>query len=185
MAAFVTLAGLVTIALNPAHMVTMVPVAEKNAQILCMVSRLLLFDTTTSCFLTFLFQFLVLIGNKSCDPITGEILCRPGYIGLTCEHPCPAGRYGPGCTLKCRCEHGGECNHITGQCQCPPGWTGANCNESCPTDFYGSNCAQHCRCQNHRGCRKNDGLCICLPGWMGTHCDEGKSAFQLDNCILC
>lgn len=111
-------------------------------------------------------------GNKSCDHITGEILCRTGYLGLTCEHPCPAGLYGPGCKLKCNCEHGGECNHVSGQCQCLPGWTGANCNESCPTDTYGQGCAQRCRCVHHKVCRKNDGMCICETGWTGTRCEE-------------
>lgn len=111
-------------------------------------------------------------GNKSCDHITGEILCRTGYLGLTCEHPCPAGLYGPGCKLKCDCDHGGECNHVTGQCQCLPGWTGANCKEPCPTDTYGQGCAQQCRCLHHKVCRKNDGMCICEKGWMGTRCDE-------------
>lgn len=71
-------------------------------------------------------------GNKTCDHVTGEYVCQPGYIGLTCEHPCVDGTYGPRCALKCMCENGAECHHITGQCQCAPGWTGTSCNVPCP-----------------------------------------------------
>lgn len=74
----------------------------------------------------------VVYGNKTCDHVTGEYVCQPGYIGLTCEHPCADGTYGPRCSLKCMCENGAECHHITGQCQCAPGWTGTSCNVPCP-----------------------------------------------------
>lgn len=94
-------------------------------------------------------------------------------MGLTCEHPCPSGYYGPGCVQKCHCENGGECNHITGACQCMPGWIGPNCNTACMNNYYGFNCTQMCRCQNNATCRKNDGLCICRAGWMGSRCEEG------------
>lgn len=67
--------------------------------------------------------------------MTGEYVCQPGYIGLTCEHPCADGTYGPRCSLKCMCENGAECHHITGQCQCAPGWTGTSCSVPCPDGF--------------------------------------------------
>lgn len=54
-------------------------------------------------------------GNRTCDHVTGEYVCRPGYIGLTCEHPCPVGTYGLNCLEKCTCKNGADCHHVTGQ----------------------------------------------------------------------
>lgn len=54
-------------------------------------------------------------GNMTCDHVTGEYICRPGYLGLTCEHPCPPNRYGSNCANHCRCKNGGECHHVTGK----------------------------------------------------------------------
>lgn len=71
-------------------------------------------------------------GNETCDHVTGEYVCPPGYIGLTCQHLCADGTYGPRCALKCMCENGAECDPVNGQCQCAPGWTGTSCNVPCP-----------------------------------------------------
>ena len=54
-------------------------------------------------------------GNRTCDHVTGEYVCRAGYIGLTCEHPCPVGTYGLNCLEKCTCKNGADCHHVTGQ----------------------------------------------------------------------
>lgn len=54
-------------------------------------------------------------GNMTCDHVTGEYICRPGYLGLTCEHPCPPNRYGSNCANHCHCKNGGECHHVTGK----------------------------------------------------------------------
>lgn len=58
---------------------------------------------------------LFILGNKTCDHVTGEYVCRPGYIGLTCEHPCPVGTYGRNCQQSCFCKNGGDCHHVTGE----------------------------------------------------------------------
>jgi hypothetical protein len=50
-----------------------------------------------------------------CDHVTGEYVCRAGYIGLTCEHPCPVGTYGLNCREKCTCKNGADCHHVSGQ----------------------------------------------------------------------
>ena len=51
----------------------------------------------------------------TCDHVTGEYICRSGYLGLTCEHPCPSHRYGLNCAKHCSCKNGGECHHVTGK----------------------------------------------------------------------
>lgn len=51
----------------------------------------------------------------TCDHVTGEYICRPGYLGLTCEHPCPPSRYGMNCAKHCTCKNGGECHYVTGK----------------------------------------------------------------------
>lgn len=47
--------------------------------------------------------------------MTGEYSCRPGYIGVTCQHPCPLGMYGADCLKKCFCKNGADCHHVTGK----------------------------------------------------------------------
>lgn len=54
------------------------------------------------------------IGNRTCDHVTGQFVCRAGYIGITCEHPCPAGKYGLHCLKNCTCKNGADCHHETG-----------------------------------------------------------------------
>lgn len=49
----------------------------------------------------------------SCDHVTGEFSCRPGYIGPMCQHPCPNDTYGPNCQHSCDCKNG-DCHHVTG-----------------------------------------------------------------------
>ena len=71
-------------------------------------------------YITLLWVFLLCklfddAGNRTCDHVTGEYVCRAGYIGLTCEHPCPVGTYGLNCLEKCTCKNGADCHHVTGQ----------------------------------------------------------------------
>ena len=51
----------------------------------------------------------------TCDHVTGQYICRSGYLGLTCEHPCPPDRYGNNCANHCDCKNDGECHHVTGK----------------------------------------------------------------------
>ncbi|XP_047344535.1 protein draper-like isoform X4 [Vespa velutina] len=110
-------------------------------------------------------------GNMTCDHVTGEYVCRSGYMGLTCEHPCPPNRYGLNCASHCYCKNGGECHHVTGICQCMPGWQGESCQTPCQQGTFGVNCTQHCKCQHGR-CRSSDGHCRCSRGWTGIRCTE-------------
>lgn len=70
------------------------------------------------CIVVVLVKFNVLLvvveGNRTCDHVTGEYACRPGYIGITCQHPCPLGTYGRDCLKKCNCKNGADCHHVTG-----------------------------------------------------------------------
>ncbi|KAL0115633.1 hypothetical protein PUN28_010860 [Cardiocondyla obscurior] len=123
-------------------------------------------------------------GNMTCDHVTGQYVCRPGYLGLTCEHPCPPNRYGLNCANHCHCKNGGECHHVTGVCQCRPGWQGEYCQTPCAEGTYGVNCTQHCKCQNGGKCRSNDGHCRCPPGWTGTRCTEiCPEGYYGDHCM--
>ena len=65
-----------------------------------------------------------------------KLMCLFRYVG------CPSGTYGPGCRLRCQCQHGGECNSVDGSCTCAPGWQGNSCERPCAAGYYGPNC-QH------------------------------------------
>ncbi|KAK6035462.1 EGF-like domain protein [Cooperia oncophora] len=53
----------------------------------------------------------------TCDRLTGQCKCPPGFTGLTCNQVCPEGRWGPGCKDKCRCANGAHCDPATGECK--------------------------------------------------------------------
>lgn len=59
-----------------------------------------------------------------CDPLTGACQCPPGFIGLLCEDPCPAGTHGRGCLQICKCKNGASCDKSSGECTCLAGFTG-------------------------------------------------------------
>ena len=94
--------------------------------------------------------------------------CPPGYTGLSCSAPCPAGRYGRRCMGSCSCRNGGECYHVSGECRCPGGWTGPDCSQPCPPGRWGPGCSHACYCHNQATCNPVDGVCKCRPGFTGT-----------------
>ena len=49
-----------------------------------------------------------------CHASSGKCDCPPGWTGIYCDTPCPAGHYGQDCQEKCICKNGATCNHITG-----------------------------------------------------------------------
>ena len=49
-----------------------------------------------------------------CHASSGKCDCPPGWTGIYCDTPCPAGHYGQDCQEKCNCKNGATCNHITG-----------------------------------------------------------------------
>ena len=58
-------------------------------------------------------KFYFLGKNITCDHVTGEYSCRPGYVGPMCQHPCPKDTYGLNCKQSCECKNG-DCHHVTG-----------------------------------------------------------------------
>jgi len=53
--------------------------------------------------------------QKTCDHVTGEFKCRPGYTGSMCEHPCSLKTYGQDCRNRCVCQNAADCHHVTGK----------------------------------------------------------------------
>ncbi|VDH99984.1 Hypothetical predicted protein, partial [Mytilus galloprovincialis] len=129
--------------------------------------------------------------GATCDRITGQCTCAPGYKGERCDpgsgkcskcssgwtgplcnETCPAPYYGDGCQKICYCKNGGLCNHKTGVCQCQAGYTGQYCGTKCTKGKFGLGCLQTCLCQNNAECVPENGFCICSPGWKGLTCES-------------
>nr|XP_034336472.1 uncharacterized protein LOC105332975 isoform X2 [Crassostrea gigas] len=113
------------------------------------------------------------VHSNSCDSITGQCHCLPGYSGDFCTEPCPKGFYGNQCQQVCRCLNGGDCDTINGTCICPAGFMGTDCSQKCPLGKYGSACFLNCTCGAFsKGCNALTGKCICLPGYAGDECQK-------------
>jgi hypothetical protein len=73
--------------------------------------------------------------SYTCDSITGEKLCSPGWSGNECiKHPTSSR-----CSLSC--QNGGFCRTNQSICCCPKGYTGSNCQ-------YLSTCTSGITCLN-------------------------------------
>ena len=59
--------------------------------------------------------FLKILYSFRCHASSGKCDCKPGWTGIFCDTPCPAGRYGQDCQEKCDCKNGATCSHITGK----------------------------------------------------------------------
>ena len=44
--------------------------------------------------------------GATCDPVSGDCTCTPGYHGALCDTRCNHGNYGFNCAEKCRCKNG-------------------------------------------------------------------------------
>ena len=49
--------------------------------------------------------------GASCQPSSGKCDCRPGWRGIYCDTPCPAGTWGQDCARECHCTNNGVCDH--------------------------------------------------------------------------
>ncbi|GBN31644.1 Multiple epidermal growth factor-like domains protein 6 [Araneus ventricosus] len=68
------------------------------------------------------------VNAVSCDPLTGQCQCFPGWKGRRCDAGCEEGTYGEGCEGRCSCS---KCDPVTGTCLlCPAGRRGTHCRES-------------------------------------------------------
>ena len=62
-----------------------------------------------------LFRYKCQCSNGArCHQTSGKCSCTPGWRGIFCDTPCPAGRWGAECKEECTCKNGGSCHHITG-----------------------------------------------------------------------
>ncbi|GCB81836.1 hypothetical protein scyTo_0022240 [Scyliorhinus torazame] len=68
--------------------------------------------------------------GADCDHVTGECLCRTGFIGNHCEQKCPPGTFGYGCQQLCECMNNATCDHVTGTCYCTSGFKGIHCDQA-------------------------------------------------------
>lgn len=53
--------------------------------------------------------------KSTCDHVTGEFKCRPGYTGIGCLNSCPNNTYGYNCEKPCDCSEFSDCYHVTGK----------------------------------------------------------------------
>ena len=67
------------------------------------------------CLLTFILSRCNFLFCCRCHASSGKCDCKPGWTGIFCDTPCPAGRYGQDCQEKCDCKNGATCSHIKGE----------------------------------------------------------------------
>lgn len=84
------------------------------------------------------------IGDRGCDPVSGECFCKRYVTGRNCDQCLPE-FYGlsesdDGC-LACDCDAGGSldnhCDVISGQCKCRPNVSGRRCDQPVQNFFVG------------------------------------------------
>ncbi|GFX21494.1 multiple epidermal growth factor-like domains protein 6 [Trichonephila clavipes] len=110
----------------------------------------------------------------SCDPLTGQCLCFPGWKGQRCDEGCEEGSFGVRCEGNCKCP---KCDSVTGLClECPPGRRGSHCREKCSPGRFGAHCKHRCRCENGASCDLQNGTCLCRPGFTGARCEHACPA---------
>ncbi|XP_063064918.1 laminin subunit alpha-5 isoform X2 [Engraulis encrasicolus] len=116
-------------------------------------------------------------GTASCDPRTGQCLCKPGVTGARCER-CKDGSFGfdscSGCQ-QCDCDASAAlvqpCDPKNGSCACQPGVNGPHCRQCAPGYWdYGPNGCKKCACKAGR-CDPRTGECRCADGLTGKQCD--------------
>ncbi|KAM4622730.1 laminin subunit alpha-5-like [Discoglossus pictus] len=122
-------------------------------------------------------------GTGSCDPRTGQCLCKPGVTGPNCDR-CQDGYYGfdscSGCQ-QCSCEVGSSstsCDPRTGQCRCLPGVSGPRCQQCAPGYWgFGPNGCAKCACKGG-SCDPRSGECQCSDGLTGKQCDRCSHRYE-------
>ncbi|XP_028307698.1 laminin subunit alpha-5 isoform X2 [Gouania willdenowi] len=142
-------------------------------------------------------------GTESCDPHSGQCLCKPGVTGLKCDR-CEEGAFGfsscSGCS-RCDCEASAAllqpCDPQSGRCSCQPGVNGPQCRQCAPGYWdYGPDGCKKCNCKGGH-CDPRSGECRCPDGMTGKQCDacsqkhsvpvehtHGMQCEPCDSCVL-
>ncbi|KAH9509815.1 hypothetical protein Btru_045273 [Bulinus truncatus] len=110
------------------------------------------------------------------------------YYGITAcvaeydTHDCLPFRYGPRCTVPCKClkETTVSCDNVYGICACKPGFTGPDCSRDIDECTYVKNCTQNSECINTPGSY----ICQCLRGYTYNTvtglCEISQECLELD-----
>ena len=64
-------------------------------------------------------------------PRTLSLLKSPSFLFLSVSD-CGGDRFGPSCSLQCRCSNRARCDGLSGRCLCPLTWLGPTCSEGKP-----------------------------------------------------
>ncbi|XP_063691882.1 laminin-like protein epi-1 isoform X2 [Bolinopsis microptera] len=135
--------------------------------------------------------------SDTCDQITGQCQCKPGFAGRICDQ-CAASHYGyPACT-SCDCDpensYSDTCDQETGQCECEHNFKGLTCTE-CADSYYGYlndrlTCDIPCECDvqgsTQLGCHHETGLCSCNERATGDKCDSCPPGhYRFPACYSC
>ena len=100
-----------------------------------------------------------------------KCVCKPGYIGDTCEIS------EKGCNAK-PCKNGATCvdTDFSYECRCQPGFNGPTC-ENDINECAQNPCKNNGRCENLVGSYK----CHCEPGYLGANCSSGFDFCQVSS----
>ncbi|KAI0241422.1 hypothetical protein LSAT2_027674 [Lamellibrachia satsuma] len=110
--------------------------------------------------------------HYTCDPDTGDKMCRPGWEGHNCDF------LSDDC-IDNECSNGATCRDDFRRytCVCPRGFTG----EHCKTNI--NDCAAY-PCQNGGQCVDQTGgyKCTCIPGYVGVTCSLSVCHSSISPC---